>query len=141
MSGREPGKPDGKKVFADAERPIGKRFGNSICRRARAGFGAVRGEGDASGEKRGKPPPLSSEPEGNVKSENRCRNRTDEGVDEVPHGVEVRNFVGKEFENVETNGEAENNGVREDVEFFRKMDHVEAFEKAECGNGGVEIEP
>jgi hypothetical protein len=61
-------------------------------------------------------------------------------VDEVPHCVEVWNFVGKEFKNVETDGEAENDGVGEDVEFFREMDHMETFEKAKRGDGSVEVE-
>ena len=61
-------------------------------------------------------------------------------MNEVPHSVEVWNLIGQEFENVQTDGEAENDRIREDVEFFRKMDHVEAFEKAQRGNGSVEVE-
>ena len=61
MGGREPGEPDGQKVFADAERPIGKRFGDGVGSGTRAGFGAVRGEGDSAREKRGDPAPFGAE--------------------------------------------------------------------------------
>ena len=41
MRGREPRKPDGKQIFANAERPVGKRFGDGVGSGARAGFCAV----------------------------------------------------------------------------------------------------
>ncbi len=140
MGGREPGEPDGKKVFADAERPIGKRFGNGVGGGARAGFGAVRGEGDSTGEERGDPAPLGTETRRDSEGENGCGGRANESVEKIPDRVEVRNFVGEKFKDVESDGEAENDGVGEDVEFVGEMNHVEAFEETESGDGGVKIE-
>jgi len=140
MRGREPGEPDGKKVFADAERPIGKRFGNGVGGSARACFGAVRGEGDSAGAERGDPAPFRAETCRDYERENGSGGRANESVEKVPDRVEVRNFVGEKFENVESDGKAENDGMLEDVEFFGEMDDIEAFEKTESGDGGVEIE-
>ena len=140
MRGREPGEPDGKKVFADAERPIGKRFGNGVGGGARAGFGAVRGERDSAGAERGDPAPFCAETRGDAEGENSSGGRADERVEKIPDGVEVRDFVGEKFKDVESDGEAENDGMREDVEFFGEVDNMEPFEKAESGDGGVEIE-
>ena len=140
MGGRKPSEPDGKKVFAEAERPIRKRLGNRVCRSACAGFGAVRSKRDASGKKRGKPAPLAGKVGGNAERENGCGGRTDEGVKKIPDSVEERHFVCEKFENVKTDGEAENDGMREDVQFFRQMDDVKALEQAKGGDGGVEIE-
>jgi len=140
VGGREPGEPDGKKVFADAERPIGKRLRDGVGGRARAGFGAVCGEGDSAGEKSGDPAPFCAETGGNAESENGCSGWANESMEKIPDGVEVWNFVGEEFEDVESDGKAENDGVREDVEFFGKMDDMEAFEETESGDGGVKIE-
>ena len=53
------------------------------------------------------------------------------------HYDEVFRFVRRR---TESDGEAENDGVREDVEFFGEVDNMEPFEKAESGDGGVKIE-
>ena len=140
MCGREPGEPDGKQVFADAKRPIGKRFGNGVGGGARAGFGAVGSEGDSAGEEGGDPAPFRAEARGDTERENGCGGRANEGVEKIPDCVEVRNFVGEKFEDVESDGKAENDRMREDVEFFGEMNDMEAFEKTESGDGGVKIE-
>src|SRR5882724_6583784 len=140
MCGREPGEPDGKKVFADAERPIGKRFGDGVGGSARAGFGAVRGKGDSAGAECGDPAPFRAETRGDSEGQDSRGGRANESVEKIPDGVEVRNFVGEKFENVESNGKAENDGMREDVEFFGEVNNMEAFEKPESGDGGVKIE-
>src|SRR5256885_14984444 len=139
MCGREPGEPDGKKVFADAKRPIGKRFGDGVGGGARAGFGAVRGEGDSAGEEGGGPTPFRAEARGDSERENGSGRRTNESVEKIPDGVEVRNFVGEKFKDVESDGKAENDGVGEDVEFFWEMNDMEAFEKTESGDGGGKV--
>src|SRR5438445_11186894 len=98
MGGREPGEPDGKQVFADAERPIGKRFGDGVSGGARAGFGAVGSEGDSAGEERGGPAPFGAETGGDTESENGCSRRANESVEKIPDRVEVRNFVGEKLD-------------------------------------------
>ncbi len=140
MRGREPGEPDGKQVFADAERPIGKGFGDGVGGGARAGFGTVRSKRDSASEERGDPAPFRAETRGDSERENGCGGRANESVEKIPDRVEVRNFVGEKFKDVESDGEAENDGVREDVEFFGEVDNMEPFEKAESGDGGVKIE-
>ncbi len=140
MRGRKPREPDGKKIFADTERPIGKRFGHRVGGCARACFRAVRSERDPAGKKRGGPSPFRAETRGDTERENGSRGRADERVQKIPDCVEIRNLVGEKFEDVKSDGETENDGVRKYLKLFGKMNDVESFEKAECGDGGVEIE-
>jgi hypothetical protein len=100
----------------------------------------VRRESDSSCEECGEPAPFRGEIYGHCESKDCRGGRADEGVKKIPDGVEVRDFVGKEFEDVKADGETENYGMRKDVEFFREMDDVEALEKTERGDGGVEVE-
>ncbi len=58
----------------------------------------------------------------------------------IPNGIEVRNLVGKKFENVEADRKAENDRMRQDCEFVRKMDDVEALEQAKRSDRRVKIE-
>ena len=58
MSGSEPGKPDGEEVFAEAESPVAEGFGNGVDGGASGSFGAVRGERNSAGQKRGGPAPV-----------------------------------------------------------------------------------
>src|SRR5205807_10037091 len=122
------------------ERRVGRRFGDGVSGGARAGFGAVGSEGDSAGEERGGPAPFGAETGGDTESENGCSRRANESVEKIPDRVEVRNFVGEKFEDVESDGEAENDRMGEDVKFFGEMNNVEAFEKAQRGDGGVKIE-
>jgi hypothetical protein len=140
VRGREPGEPDGKQVFAKAERPIGKRFGNCVGSGACGGFGPMGGERDPASEECGDPAPFCGEACGDAETQNGGGGGPDESMEKIPDGVEVRNFVGEKFEDVECDGEAEDNGMRENVKFFGEMNDVEAFEKAESGDGSVEIE-
>jgi len=127
MRGREPGEPDGKQVFADAERPIGKGFGDGVGGGARAGFGTVRSKRDSASEERGGPAPFGAEARGDTERENGGGGRPNESVEKIPDGVEVWNFVGEKFEDVESDGKAENDGMGEDVKFFGEMNNMEAF--------------
>src|SRR5215470_1796872 len=111
----EPGEPDGKEVFADAERPIAERFRDTVGGGARTSFCAVRSERNSASEKRGDPAPFGGDAGGNSEGENGRCGRTDESVDEIPDRVEVRDFVGEKLEDVKADGEAENDGVREHV--------------------------
>jgi len=81
MRGREPGEPDGKQVFADAERPIRKRLGNGVGGGARAGLGAVRSKGDSSCEERGDPAPFRAETRGDSERKNGSGGRANESVE------------------------------------------------------------
>jgi len=87
MRGREPGEPDGKKVFADAERPIRKRLGNGVGGGARAGLCAVRGKGNTAGEERGGPAPFRAEARGDSERENGSGGRANESVEKIPDRV------------------------------------------------------
>ena len=140
VRGREPGEPDGKKVFADAERPIGKRLGDGVGGGARAGLCAVRGERNAAGEERCRPAPFVGDTGGDSERQNSRSRRTDESVEKIPDSVEIWNFVGEKLEDVKADGETENDGMREDVELIGEVDDMEAFEKAERGDSSVEIE-
>jgi hypothetical protein len=94
MRGRKPREPDGKQIFADTKRPITERFGNGVGGGARAGFGAVRSEGNSTCEKRGSPAPFGAQVGGDAERENSGGGRADEGVEKIPDGIEIRNLVG-----------------------------------------------
>jgi hypothetical protein len=140
MGGGEPGEPDGENVFAEAEGPVGEGFGAGIDGGAGGGFRAVGGEGDASGEKSGGPVPVRSGGAESAEGEQSGGGRADESVHGIPEGVEPGNFVGEEFDKIESDGNGENGGIREDTQGCGEVDHPKALEETEGGDGGVEIE-
>ena len=140
MGGGHPGEPYRQEVFSKTQDPIAERFGAGVDGGAGASFCTVRGEGYSSGEQGGPPAPLGCGSASGGKSEKCGGGRADEGVDSVPNGVEVRDFVRQEFQQVEKDGDSENPGMREYLQFRREMEDAEALEKAESGDSGVEIE-
>jgi len=140
VGGGEPGKPDGEEVFAKAESPVAERFGDGVDGGASGGFGAVRGEGDSAGEKRGSPAPLGTNGGGCSIGNQGSGGRTDERVEGVPDRIEIGDFVCEKFDEVESNGYAEDDGVRENFEGGWEADDAKPLQQAESGHGGVEVE-
>src|SRR5712692_6108074 len=100
MNRGQPGQPDGKKVFAETKHPIAERLGAGVDRRTRAGFGAVRGEGNATGEKCRAPTPLRGRPTRSAIREKSGSRRPDDGMERVPRGVDVGDLVREKFDYV-----------------------------------------
>jgi hypothetical protein len=61
-------------------------------------------------------------------------------VEGVPDRIEVGDFIGEKFDEIESNGHAENDGMGENFESRRKMDDAETLEKPESSYGGVKVE-
>jgi hypothetical protein len=61
-------------------------------------------------------------------------------VDGLPDGIDVGDFVGEKFHDVEDAGDGENEGMSEDLEMFGEMDDAESLEEAKSGDGGVDVE-
>src|SRR5690349_12213209 len=116
MRGREPGEPDGEEVFTEAENPVAKGFGDGVNGGAGGGFGAVGGEGHSAGEERGGPAPFGADGGRGSVGDEGGGGRANEGVEGVPEGVEVGDFVSKKFDEVESDGYAENDRVGENFE-------------------------
>ena len=72
--------------------------------------------------------------------ERRCGGRANEGVNCVPDGVEVRNFVGKKFNQIESAGDSENPRVGKNLQGRRKLQNAVPLEKTERGHSCVEIQ-
>src|SRR5258708_20312274 len=107
---------------------------------AGAGFCAVRSECDAAGEEgRGPAPGLGGSGRGAECKQGRCR-WTNKGVDGLPDGIDVGEFVGEKFHDVKNAGDGENKGMGEDLEMFGEVDDAETLEEAESGDSGVDVQ-
>lgn len=140
MLRRKPGEPDGEQVFANTQSPVSERLGNGVRGGARAGFRAVRGEGHATGDKGRGPAPFGGSATRKGIGENPSSGRAYECVQDVPDVIEVRNLVSEKFEKVQTDGETDDDRMREDLERLGQMDDAEALEEPEGAHGGIEVE-
>ncbi len=140
MHGGEPSEPDGEDIFTETENPVAEGLGTGVDSGAGAGLGAVGSERDAASKKGGTPTPLRGSGASRSVSKQSGGGRTNEGVSGIPDGVEVRNLVGEEFDEIKGDGEGENPRMGEDFQRRGKMDDAETLEEAESGDGGVEIQ-
>src|SRR5258708_39401107 len=101
MDRGHPGEPDGESVLSQAEKPVAERLGTGIDGGAGASFRAVGSKGHAASEKRGTPAPLRRSRKRSAVRE-KCRGGwTDQGVDGIPDGIDVGNFIGEKFNHIE----------------------------------------
>lgn len=63
-----------------------------------------------------------------------------ERVHGVPHGIEIRHFVGEEFDDVEGDCDSEHGRMREDLHRVRQVNHSEALQQAERRHRRVEVQ-
>ncbi len=61
-------------------------------------------------------------------------------MDQIPDRVQVRYFVGKEFQEIERSGGSEDPGMRENFELYGEMNNSESLEQAQSGHGRVQIQ-
>src|ERR1700730_2216120 len=100
MCGREPSQPHSQQIFPKTERPIAERLRRHVCSSAGTGLCAMRGESDATGEKRGSPSPGFRRCGGGAERKQRRRGRTNKGVYGLPDGIDVRHFVRKKLDQI-----------------------------------------
>ncbi len=140
MNGSHPSQPNSQEIFSETQRPIAHWFGNGVDGGSRAGFGAVRGERNASGEKCGGPTPFfTRRTSGSVREDGSC-GRTDEGVHGIPDGVDVWNFVGEKLDEIQRDRQPDNPRTREHVEGAGQVQNAESFKKPERCHGGIKIQ-
>ena len=100
-----------RNVFSETEHPVAERFRGRIDRGASAGLCAVGSERDTGSEKRGAPAPFR----GSATRCTACKQRggrwANEGVDDVPYGVDIGDLIREELEHVENHGNRENRGM------------------------------
>src|SRR5258708_35950893 len=100
----------------------------------------MRSECDAAGDEgRGPAPGFGSSGRGAECEQGRCR-WTNKGVDGLPDGIDVGEFVGEKFHDVKNAGDGENKRMGEDLEMFGEMDDAETLEEAESGDSGVDVQ-
>ena len=58
----------------------------------------------------------------------------------LPDGIDEGNFVGEKFHEVQDARDGKDEWVREDLKFLGEMNDAEALEKAESGDGRVDVE-
>ena len=58
----------------------------------------------------------------------------------LPDGIDVGDFVGEKFHNVENASNCEDERMGENLKMFGKMNNAEALEQTESRDGGVEVE-
>src|SRR2546427_2193355 len=100
----------------------------------------MRSESDSTGEQRGTQAPFRRGCPGGGESEQGSGGRANEGVDGVPEGVEVRDFVREEFQQIKCEGNSKNPWMRENLQSSGQMKYAEALEKPKRRDSGVKIE-
>ena len=140
VCGSEPGKPDGEKVFAKAESPIAERFRHRIDRGAGGCFSAMGGKGNSTGKQRGGPAPFGANSAGGSIGDYGRGRRADESVQGIPDGVEPEYFVREKLDEIETYGDAQDDGMADNGQRIGQMDETEALKQAKSGDRGVQVE-
>ena len=100
----------------------------------------MRGESDTAGEQGGSPAPLLRRGDGGAVRNHGSGGRTYESVNRVPNGVEIRDFVGEKFDDVERNSNAKHDRVPKDFKCRRKVNQAESLQDAERCYGCVKVE-
>lgn len=140
VGGGHPGEPNGEDIFSQTQGPITDWLGNGVDRGASAGLGAVRRERHSASEESGGPTQLGGGGASRGVRKNGCGGRPDEGVNGIPNGIDVRDFVREELGEIENSGEDEDRRVGKAVKGRRKMNDTETLEQAQRGDSRVQIQ-
>ena len=100
----------------------------------------MRSESDTAGEQGGSPAPFLRRGYGSAVRNHGSRGRTYESVNRVPNGVEIRNFVGEKFDDVERDSNAKHDRVPDDFKCRRKVNQAESLQDAERCYRCVKVE-
>jgi len=100
----------------------------------------VRSKGDSTGEQCCGPAPFRRSSCGRTICNQSCCWRPNKCVKHIPDRVQVRNFIGEKFHDVQHDRNAENDGVGDDFQGRRQMDHTKSLENPERRDSRVEIE-
>ena len=58
----------------------------------------------------------------------------------VPKRIDIRDFVGEEFDEVQRHSDADNPRMRDGLQGHRQMDDAETLQETECRNRSVEVQ-
>ena len=100
----------------------------------------MRGEGDAAGKQRCGPAPRFRSSGGGAERQQSGRGRPNEGVDRLPDRINVRNLVGEKLHHIKSDGNAQHDRVREDLQMRRQVNHAKALQQSQRGDGSVKIQ-
>ena len=140
MARGQPSQGDGEHIFGDAETDVRERFGRGRYGGAGGGFAAVGDEGDAGAEQRGHQLVRGRKLGGGLVGQQSGDRDANEGVQSVPDQVEGWDLVSEEFEGEECEA-GDDDGPSGEQEQARRKRHVaETGQKAQDGDGGVEIQ-
>src|SRR5580700_3525435 len=135
-----PGQPDCQSVFSETQYPVAERLRRGVNRRAGAGLSAMGGKRDATGEKGSTPAPLCRRGAGGAEGKKGGSRGANEGVDHIPSGIDVGDFVREELEYIQDNGATKNRGMRKSLQRRWKMDDSETLQKPQGRDGRVKIQ-
>ena len=103
-------------IFGQAQPDVRERLWGSVGHEAGRGFGGVRHETGAAGYENHEHVECRARLAQHTDGEERAPDRTDDGMNAVPGGIDPWNFVGEKFENVKRARDPDNQRVAEHLE-------------------------
>src|SRR5687767_15044282 len=98
MGDRHPAEADRKRVFSEAQHPIAERLRARVYRSSRGRLRSMRGQGNSSREQSCSDPPFLWNARKRAVGKHGGGRGPDEGMNDVPNIVDVRNLVGDELD-------------------------------------------
>jgi hypothetical protein len=140
MHGSHPGQPNRQSILTKTKKPIAERLRTRIHRRSSTGLRPMRSKRHAASQQRRTPAPFRRRRPCSPIGEQRSRGRTNRGMNHVPNAIDIRNFIGEKFNQVQRDGNAENPGMRQHLQLPRQMNHAEALKQTKRSNRSVKIQ-
>ena len=140
MHGSHPGQPNRQSILAKTKKPITERLRTRIHRRPSTGLRPMRSKRHPTSKQRRAPAPFRRRRPSSPIGEQRSRGRTNRGMNHVPNAIDIRNFIGEKFNQVQRDGNPENPRMRQHLQLPRQMNHAEALKQTKRGNRSVKIQ-
>ncbi len=103
-------------ILSDAEGDVGKRFGRSVGGQTRGRFRGVTNEAGPASEQRDHDGKGRAGMAEHLNGKQRAADRTNNGVDGVPGGIDPRDLVGEKFEEIQNARDGDDDRLAENVE-------------------------
>src|SRR5687768_8783092 len=131
---------DDEQVFADAQEPVRERLGAGVGGGAGARLRQVASRGHGATQQRDEPLHRRRGVAEGGDGDQRASDGADSGVDDIPDGVDIRNLVGKELDQVHRDRGGDDDIAVEGLELRRQADPAVARGQTQNGNRRVEID-
>jgi hypothetical protein len=140
MEGGESRKPYREYIFDNAQEDIRERLRTCVGRNANTRFGSVRAERESAAGEQGHSANGWVEM-GEGRSGQYCaRGHADERVDRVPNGIDHRDLVDHELDEIEGGRDANHPPAANEIKVAGQLHQMEALQQAESQHSGVEVE-